>query len=201
MLRYVRRKRRLMAETQYSVRLVKTFAYEGDPVKQWSNRYFFDGGAPTDSTAWYALMDAISAAERPCYSSAVHQLAAYGYAPNSGVAVATKAYSVAGTLATSGLVATPGDCAGVLRQATTKRSVKNHPVYVFSYFHGVYWQATPGDPDALATTQKTALENLGAAWNTGLTVGARTYKRCTPDGHLVTGSAAEIWIRHRDFPR
>ena len=95
----------------------------------------------------------------------------------------------------------PKDCAIVLRQATTKRSTKNHVVFVFSYFHGVLQTSGATAGDSVISAQSTPLQALGDAWNTGITVGGRTFKRTTPDGHLVTGALALPLISHRDFPR
>lgn len=189
-----------MATTQSSIRLVKTFKYRGDPLKQFSNRYYFDGAAPADSNAWHDLMDAVVALEKTLYDAGVHITDAFGYNAGSEVAVASKAYTTAGTLASSGTIGTPGDCAAVLRMATTKRSTKNHTVYVFSYFHDALMSSSSSDNDTLLPAQKTAITTYGTAWQTGITVGARTYKRTTPDAHATTGALVDVWVGHRDFP-
>lgn len=189
-----------MAVTQYSLRVVKHFTYRGDDFQQWSNRYYFDGGAPTDSDAWHALMDAVTTAEKAIHTGGVIIDAAHGYAPGSDLAVATKSYSLAGTLSSTG-GETPGDCAAVLRMATTKVSTKNHPVYCYSYFHNAMKASGDSSGDVLAADQKAAIETYGSSWKDGITVGGRTYKRTTPDGHLTTGVHVDQYIGHRDFPR
>ena len=190
-----------MARTQYSVKTIKQFEYRGDTAKEFSNRYFFDGSAPADAAAWDALSDAVVAAEKVVYGSNVHIVKVRGYGPTSEVAVNEKSYSQAGTLTVGGTTQAPGDCAAVLRMATTKKSTKNHTVYVFSYFHAARFDPTTGFNDVLFSGQKTNIETYGSAWLAGITVGARTYKRCTPDGHLVTGRICDTYIGHRDFPR
>ena len=189
-----------MAETQHSVRIVKTFPYRGNPVQEFSNRYYFDGGAPADSNAWHALFDGITLLEKSLFFSNVHIISAFGFAPGSDVAVASSTYNLAGTLAVTVQVLTPGDCASVLRMATTKRSTKNHPVYVFSYFHSALMDGGGSGPDTLSAIQKTAIENYGNSWLNGIVIGGRTYKRTTPDGHATTGRIVNQFIGHRDFP-
>jgi hypothetical protein len=180
---------------------VKTFVYRGNPAKEFSNRYYFDGGSPGDSDAWHTFMDAIVLLEQACITSDMHVTDVFGYAPGSEVAVATKTYAAAGTYGGSGGTATPGECCAILRMATTKKSTKNHTVYVFSYYHRALWQTASASSDTLATTQKTAIEGYAQDWLTGITVAGRAYHRTTPDGHLTTGRQVDQWIGHRDFPR
>ncbi len=190
-----------MATTQSSIRTVKSFPYRGGGAKLFSNRYYFDGAAPADSNAWHDLMDAVTTLEKALWYADVTITEAFGYNAGSEVSVASKAYALQGTGAFAGTGSyVPGDCAAVLRMATTKRSTKNHTVYVFSYYHGAF-RITNGDRDTLLGLQKTAIEAYGNSWLNGIVVGGRTYKRTTPDGHATTGRAVDTYIGHRDFPR
>ena len=85
--------------------------------------------------------------------------------------------------------------------ATTKKSTKNHPVYVASYFHPGHTDSASGNPDNLFAAQKTAIEAYADSWKNGLSIGGRTYIRTTPDGHLTTGRVVSAFVGHRDFPR
>lgn len=189
-----------MAETQYSIRVTKSFTYRG-AAKLWSNRYHFDGSAVGDSAAWYTFMDGVVLAEKAVHGSQVSIVQCDGFAPGSDVSIATKTYATAGTLTITGGSAAPGDCAAVLRMATTKKSTKNHTVFLFSYFHGCFFNTSSGVPDNLLAAQKTALEGYGDSWKNGLSIGGRTYIRTTPDGHIANGRFVSPYIGHRDFPR
>jgi hypothetical protein len=186
--------------TQPRVKIVKEFTYRG-ATKQFSNSYFFNGSVPSTDALWDDVFDAVVAAEKACYLSGTVIVGAHGYGPTSDVALANKAYTTAGTGGFSGASRVPGDCAAILRMATTGMSEKNHVIYVFSYFHGVYNATSPGDGDTLLAAQRTAITNYADGWLTGLAAGARTIKRCTPSGELTTGKLVDPFIGHRDFPR
>lgn len=185
-----------MATTQHSVKIIKSFSYRG-ATQHWSNRYYVDGAVPAD---WNALFAAVKAIEQPFLPATVAFISAHGYAPGSEVAVANLDLTGTGSLATSGSIPLPGDAALVCRWATTKRSTKNHVVYCMSYYHGVRQGTGATDGDSGWGSQLPPFDTACGLWVSGFTAGGRTYKRTTPDGHLVVGHVASNYIGHRDFP-
>lgn len=173
--------------------------------REFSNRYHFDGGNPSDSTHWTTLSDAVVTAEKAVYMPPASQgctiTKTYGYNGGSEIPVFTKTYATAGTAAFANYGATPGDVAALLRYSTADRSSKNHPVYLFNYYHCV-GMLTTGTADTLCTAQKSAFDTYGGLWIAGFSDGAVTHKRCRPNStSLALGLVTSTLLTHRDLPR
>ena len=181
-----------------SVRITKTLSWNGT-VRRWSNRYHFNGGVPADDAHWHTFMDAIVAAESACLANWIEIVEAVGYPASSDIGVATKTYTTVGALTKGSNGESAGEVAQLIRWPTTARSSKNHPVYLFSYFHSPIMDPTDGDK--AATGQHAAYATYAAQWVTGFSDGTNTYVRAGPNG--ATGGTPYVapYVTHRDFPR
>lgn len=181
-----------------SIKVTKSFTYRG-VTRRFSNRYHFNGGTPADSAHWTTLSDAVVTAEKAIFGSAIQIVQTTGYAAGSDVPVFTKNYTTNGTLATSGQQA-PGDVAALVRYSTTARTTKNHPIYLFNYYHGA-WVAA-GGTDTLLAAQSSAMATYGGSWvSPGFSDGTNSYVRAGPNGATAVGVIVESYVTHRDLPR
>lgn len=180
--------------------MVKSFNFKGG-LRQFSNRYHFLGGTPADATHWHTLMDNVTTAEKATMVAGCTIVEAIGYDAGSDVPVASKVYSLAGTLSpVSGALGQAGEVAALVRYSTAARTSKNHPIYLFNYYHKVYTSISSGDEDLLDANQKSALQTYATAWIAGFSDGTITATRAGPNGQAATGSLVEEFVTHRDFP-
>jgi hypothetical protein len=125
----------------------------------------------------------------------------FGFAAGSEIPVFSKTYSADGTDGGTGNLQ-PGDVAGLVRHSTAARSTKNHPIYLFSYYHAAHSDTGVANKDTWASAQRTAQSTYQTLWaSTGFSDGANTYKRSSPSGHDSTGFIVETLLTHRDLPR
>ena len=181
-----------------SLKLTKHFTYRG-VTRSFSNRYHFNGGTPADFSHWHALAAAVILVEKTIYFNTVTIVAGTGYAAGSEVPVYSETFSTAGTLTAGTSIDAPGDAAVVVRYSTTARSAKNHPIYLFNYYHGARLPATGGD--TCFATQVTNAGNLASGWISGYSDGTLTLVRAGPNGATATGQVVEPMVSHRDLPR
>lgn len=180
-----------------SLKVTKSFTYRGS-AHRWSNRYHFNGGLPANNAAWTTLADAVVTAEKAVFSNSVQIVQVDGYAAGSDVPIFTKTYTTNGTLVDGGAQKAPGDVAIMVRYATASKTPKNHPVYLFNYYHGVCISTAA---DLLLPAQATAFGTYAGAWVTpGFSDGTTSYVRAGPNGATATGFVVNGYLRHRDFP-
>lgn len=182
-----------------SLKVTKTFSFLG-VNRTFSNRYHFNGGTPADTAHWTTLSDNVVNAEKAIYSNWVTITQTTGYAAGSEVPVFSKTYSTAGTGTYTANPRAPGDVAILIRYATTARTSKNHPIYLFNYYHGAYTNGVAAN-DVPMTTQATAMGTYASSWISGFSDGTTTYTRAGPNGASAVGSVVEQFLTHRDLPR
>lgn len=168
-------------------------------TKLWSNRYHFDGATPSGSGPWTTLMDNVVAAEKLTQNNQITIVEATGYDAGSDVPVFSKPYSQVGTASFSG-ADTPGEVAALLRYSTTQRTSKNHPIYLFNYFHGAIVGTSKPNVDLLNAGQRSAIGTYASAWISGFSDGTITHHRAGPNGAVAQAGFVEEYVTHRDFP-
>lgn len=187
-----------------SLTIVKKFLYRAFSDEEFSNTYHFNGGTPSDGTAWKALADAVIDDEKACYTSAASVVRAYGHEAGNTISVWTYDYeahseTVAGTCTVeTGGHQWAGDQAGVLQWQTADFTSRGKRIYLRKFFHS--GESGPGSLyDALGSNCTTGYEALGAAWVSGYI--SSTYVIAGPNGAAGSNPEALPWVTTRTLKR
>lgn len=137
--------------------VIKSFTYRDAP-EEWSNKYHFQGSAPSNPADWRALADAFIAEEKAILSYFVSIVRVLCYSDTDSHAdytytLADFGGNVAGTYAGVDEDVPPGDSAYLIRWNTGRTSTKGKPIYLFKYYHGGNRDST--DRDKLKPALKT----------------------------------------------
>lgn len=165
------------------ITVIKEFPYRGAP-EEWSNQYWFTGGAPATPAAWTSLFDALAALERLLYMSDVKIVRAYGYDEDTPNAPAVWVHDIStaplvGSLTPAvGMQVGPGDSSAWLKWFTGRMSVKGKAIYLRKYFHPAYFDEA--QPDRVHPNWITAAQGVGNTLCDGSFIAGRVI---TAQGH------------------
>lgn len=125
---------------------------------------------------------------------------ATGYAAGSDVPVYEAGRSDAGTYSPGTGQRVPLEVCALIRWSTPARTSKNHPVYLYSYWHSVYVIAS-SPWDTLLSGLQSGLLTRANDWISGYSDGANTYVRAGPNGVTADGASVNALATHHDFPQ
>jgi len=181
-----------------SIEVTHQSEYKGG-THLWSNRHHFNGGAINTQADWLTLETAVQAQEVAILDIMSKIVNYRGYNPGSDIPVYEHAVNVAGTLDIAGKVKPPLEVCALLRWTTDQRSIKNHPIYLFSYWHRP-WMDNGADKELIVAGARDAYESYARAWRLGFTAGGQLHQRCGPRGAVAQSETVPTHAHHRDFP-
>jgi len=182
----------------------KSFTYRGQR-EHWSNAYHLDL-VPANSAQWDALRATVWNLESPAFPANVQIEKTYGHNPGTPP---TLVYEYdwppageggnAGTFApTATMNQAPGDAAIFVRYGTTQKNSRGKPIYLWNYYHAVFFDDTAPDvQDAVQKGKFTTLANLMVAGiNTGVS-GVPIFHRAGPRGAVAQNYKVSDFITTR----
>lgn len=186
------------------VTMEKSFTYRG-AREHWSNAYHF-AETPVDHSSWQLLVSRIWDMEKLCFPLDVMIEAGYGHTPGTPpILVYEEDVNPPGEGGQAGAFVppasshpAPGDAAIYIRYSTTQKNTLGKPIYLWNYYHAVYFDAA--NADVMDANQKTAFEGLATNMVNGLSVPGATpavYHRAGPRGAVAQGHKIGEFITTR----
>jgi len=178
--------------------MVFSFGWRGG-TKTWSQLYHFSGGAWQDATHFNAASDALWNIIKGITCSRVTLVETVGYNPGSFLPVYTKAYGASGTYTDTSNPQAAGEMCMLWRFTTDQRSTKNHPIYLFKWFHGTQSDGATA-PDTLRNGIQSTAGGKITALLAGISDGTLTRAYCGPRGAVAQTGTCNLLLHAREFP-
>lgn len=191
------------------ISIIKRFAYRGNALEEWSNKYHFTGTDPATPADWLALFTALTTQEKTLYASSVEIIRGYGYTDDASTAnnvwsrdlTAAGNTTIPGTLSTASLTVNPGDTAAWIRWKTSRLSSPGgKPIYLRKYYHPAY-SGTGGTRDTIGATWTTpALAFAAKLWD-GSFIDARVLRAPGHSSETILGASVSQFTTVRTLKR
>lgn len=183
---------------QAGIKFQFEFSWRGS-TKTWSQLYHLTQGSWQDQTHFNAASDAIWNLIKQALPARNTLDSTVGYNPGSFLPVYSKAYGSAGTYTDTSNPQAPGEACMLWKFATDQRTSKNHPIYLFKWFHGMQTDGATS-PDTLragiASTAASVISSLVA----GISDGTLTRHYCGPFGAVAQSGTCNPKLHMREFP-
>lgn len=185
--------------TRVGIKLTFSFGWRGT-TKLWSQLYHFDGPTSWASQAQFdtcvvALWNII----KICIPSRVTLVEATAYNAGSFLPVYTHTFGATGTYTDSANPQAAGEMCMLWKMTTDQRSTKNHPIYLFKWFHGMQSEGATSPDTLRAGIQSTAAGQLTSLL-AGINDGTNTRKYCGPRGAVAQSGSVNTLLHAREFP-
>lgn len=183
---------------QAGIKLTFSFSWRGS-TKNWSQLYHLTQGSWQDQGHFNAASDALWNLLKTAIPSRNTLVSSTGYNPGSFLPVFSKSYGAAGTFTDTANPQATGEACMLVKFTTTQRTTKNHPIYLFKWFHGVQSEGTTS-PDTLRSGIRTTMQGQIDTLMGGISDGTLTRKYCGPFGAVAQVGTVNTLLHIREFP-
>lgn len=175
-----------------------SFGWRGG-TREWSNLWHFTQGSWQDQTHFNAFSDAWWNYIKQFTCARVTMVDTTGYDPGSFLPVFTKAYGAAGTYTDTSNPQAAGEMCLLWRFTTDQRTTKNHPIYLYKWFHGTQTDGATA-PDTLRNGIKSTADGQITNVLSGASDGTLTRHYCGPFGAVAQSGTTNVHLIAREFP-
>lgn len=184
--------------TQAGLKTEYTFSWRGN-TKTFSQLWHFTQGSWQDQTHFNAASDALWNLIKQNTCARVTLASTVGYNPGSFLPVFSKSYGAAGTYTDTSNPQAQGEACMLWRFTTTQRTTKNHPIYLYKWFHGTQTDGATS-PDTLRTGIASTAASVITALLSGISDGTLTRMYCGPFGAVAQAGTVNPKLHIREFP-
>lgn len=185
--------------TRVGVKVNYHFSWRGS-TKPWSQLYHFDGPTSwSDQTHFDTFCTNLWNSIKVAIPARVTADTMTGYNAGSFLPVFTHSVAANGGYSDTTNPQAPGEACMLWRFTTDQRTTKNHPIYLFKWFHGMQTDGATSPDTLRAGIHSTAAGSVSDLL-AGYSDGTNTRKYCGPRGAVAQSGTCMTLLHMREFP-